>query len=450
MKISKAIVLGLGSSGMSASRLLAREGISVRVLERSVSQEMKKRSDELAAEGISVICGVTQIEKQHLVFSNDVLADVCVLSPGVPCDSEWVQCVKAEGVPLSSELDVGFARAKCPVIAVTGSNGKSTLVKLLDDTILALGLRSKPCGNYGEPLSAAVIGSGELDMLVCEVSTFQMECSSMFAPQTGVLLNVQPNHLDRHGDMATYADLKARMFCAMPSDGIAIVNETEVERVQRINPSIKIVSIGNGQLCDFRYIDGKVVGKGMEIDVSGTFVDNPVMGLTASAALAAVALNGWDVNVLEQCIRSFVPLDFRMQTVGELNGVIFINNSKSTTLASVEASLQIAGGRLRLIAGGKLKEKDLGWIKKMLAKRVISAYLYGEAGSALQTAWGDSITCEAFDNLEQAVLSAYKDAQRGETVILSPGCTSFDQYSGYAERGRDFNRVLEELRRKSE
>ena len=447
MKISRAIVLGLGSSGMSASLLLAREGASVRVLESSESDELKARTSELEAEGVEVLCGVEAIQKPHLMFSNGLLADVCVLSPGVPSDSKWAKAVESYGVPLSSELDVGFLRARCPVIAVTGSNGKSTLVKLLDDTINALGIKSIPCGNYGQPLSAAVMREDEPKRLVCEVSTFQMECSSLFAPQTGVLLNVQPNHLDRHQDMGTYADLKAQMFASMRADGVAIVNETELARVRRFNRDVRLISIGDSKTCDFHYADGKVIGKGFEIDVSGTFVDNPIMGLTASAALAVVVENGWATEVLEECIRGFVPLDFRMQPVGQIDDVAFINNSKSTTLASVAASLEMANGGIRLIAGGKLKEKDLGWIKKRLVKHVASAYVYGQAGSALAAAWSDSITCAVFDDLEQAMKQAFEDAQSGESVLLSPGCASFDQYSGYAERGRDFNRVLKELRR---
>jgi UDP-N-acetylmuramoylalanine--D-glutamate ligase len=447
MNISKAVILGLGSSGEAASLLLRKHGCAVRVLEQSGGDEIERRAAELLAAGVEVLVGLERLEPDHFTMSDGQLADACVLSPGVPADSAWVEPAAKLGIPLVSELDVGFSYADCPLIAVTGSNGKSTLVKLLNETVQALGMQSAPCGNYGDPLSDVVARETQWDRLVVEVSTFQMETSKVFAPQTGVLLNLQPNHLDRHESMDDYANLKAKMIARVPVGGVAVVHRDQVEMVKALGNLAELVTIGEGSESDYFYSEGVVEGKGKRIDVAGTFADNSVMGLTAAAAMAVVVENGWSTEALEGCIRGFEPLDFRMQAVGVIDGVKFINNSKATTLAALEASLRMVNGPIRLICGGKLKEKDLQWIKKSLVKTGASAYLYGQAGSELCAAWSDSISCEVFDDLHDATTGAFSHACSGDVVILSPGCASFDQYIGYADRGRDFNRVLEKLRR---
>jgi len=448
MSISRAIVLGLGSSGEAASFLLAAGGAKVRVFDNANNSVVLGRAEALRARGVSVSLGAVNLSADDFQI-NGSRADVCVVSPGVPCQSPWLQLADRLGIEVLAEIDIGFRAAGCPIIAVTGSNGKSTLVKLLHETIQLLGMRSAACGNYGDPISKVAAEKNGWDRLVAEISTFQMERSEVFAPQTAVLLNIQPNHLDRHGSMDIYVGLKAKMFAKMPSNGIAITNQDAVDAVANCNKDLRLVTIGNRNGVDFHYQPGKVSGKGAAIDVAGTFVDNPIMGLTASAALAVVVENGWAPEALEQTIKHFIPLDFRMQTIGQLNGVRFVNNSKATTLAALGASLQMVDGPIRLVSGGRLKEKDLDWIKNMLVKHVASAYLYGQVGDELAAAWGDAVTCGVFENLHQATQRALSDAESGDVVLLSPGCASFDQYSGYAERGRDFNRVVEEFRRES-
>jgi len=450
MKTSSAVVFGLGDSGYAVSMLLADHGWRVRVLDQSSGTNVQTRAAELNAHGLEAVTGCGDIGPSDFEFPGSGTAGLCIKSPGIPSDSPWLRAAEGAGVDVCSELDIGFSFCTCPLIAVTGSNGKSTLVKLIHETLTALGMKSLPCGNYGRPLSDVVRAGEEYDRLVVEVSTFQMEKSSLFMPQSGVLLNLQPNHLDRHGTIEAYADLKARMFANMTETGIAVVNIQELERVIRFNPAISPLTIGDDSNADFYYDEGIIRGPGVEMDVMGTFVDDPVMGLTAAAALAVVSGNGWDVDVLAECIRQFKPLQFRMQEVGLFNGVRYINNSKSTTLAAIEASLRMTGGTVRLVSGGRLKENDLNGINKMLVKSVVTAYVYGESGKDLARAWSDCIQCELFDNLEQAVRRASGDAQSGDIIMLSPGCTSFDQYSGYAERGRDFNRVIDDIRRRFE
>lgn len=450
MKTSSAVVLGLGESGYAVSMLLSERGWKVRVLDQSSGPDIQKRAEALKGCGVDVITGCIAAGAADFEFPGTGTAALCVQSPGIPVDSPWVRAAEAAGIDVCSELDIGYSFCTFPLIAVTGSNGKSTLVKLLHETLTALGLKSLPCGNYGRPLSDVVRSGEKFERLVVEVSTFQMERSSLFRPQTGVLLNLQPNHLDRHGTLEAYADLKARMFANMEQTGIAVVNIRELERVMRFNPALSPLTIGEDASSDFYYDRGVIKGPNVDMDVKGTFADNPVMGLTAAAALAVVVGNGLEPDALALCIRKFQPLQFRMQEAGLIRGVRYINNSKATTLSAIEASLLMTDGPVRLISGGRLKEHDLEGIKKMLVKRVVRAYVYGESGKDLARAWSGCVQCEDSDSLEQAVLKASGDAQRGDIVLLSPGCTSFDQYSGYAERGRDFNRVVECIRRKLE
>lgn len=448
--IKTAVVLGLGATGEAVSQLLHSRGARVRILESSSGPGVCARAEQLGAIGIESLTGIKDLSREHLVFQpGGVNADICVVSPGVPADSPWISAVQRLGIPPVSELDAAQYWCPCPVVAVTGSNGKSTLVKLLSDTLHNLGFAAQPCGNYGKPLSAVAAEAGENDRPVVEVSSFQMEWSSKFHPQTAVLLNLQPNHLDRHGSMEVYAGLKARLFSNMSVKDIAVVHEEQAGLVRSLNGHVRMVEIGAGRSSGYYYEKGYVKGGGCRVSLAGTYFDNPVLGLSAAAALAVVRENGWEVKALEKAAREFKPLRFRMEPAGEINGVRYVNNSKATTLSAVEASLKMVDGPVRLIAGGLLKEKDLSWIKKILEKRVSGAYVYGNAGSKLSEAWADCVKCRVFDRLKEALLAAAGEAAEGDVILLSPGCTSFDQYSSYADRGEDFNNILNELRRVS-
>jgi UDP-N-acetylmuramoylalanine--D-glutamate ligase len=414
----KALILGAGRSGQAANELLRSEGAQTLVLDESN----------------------TDVSSFKFQISN-FKPHVAVISPGFSLEHPWLKELAAHGVPLLSELELGWLRRPCPVIAVTGSNGKSTVVKWIADALTAAGQTAVPCGNYGFPVSAAVMQPGVPDWLVMEVSSFQLETVQDFSPDIGVLLNVLPNHLDRHGDMETYRALKLRLFEHMNESGTAILPFEIFQPLEEIFSIPGKVSFGTEKGADFRFADGKVG----EVDLSGTYFDNEVLGAAAAAVVAVGEVCALPSAVLESSARSFEPLPHRMQTVAEIHGVRFVDDSKATNLAAMCAALRMSRGRVHLIAGGRAKENDFSFAKDLLAQCVCRLYLIGEASAAMQAAWESCVECIPCQTLDQAVSVARESAAPGETVLLSPACTSFDQFGSFAERGDAFVREVSRL-----
>ncbi len=446
-----AVVLGLGASGLAATRLLRHEGVSVSVLDERSPAELGQEVEHLASQGATVRAGRSPGGGDlPLLESGTGIPDICIVSPGVRAGHPWLQEARDAGVPIISELELGASRCHLPILAITGSNGKSTLVKLCGLALELAGLRPVLAGNYGKPLCDVAMEQASFDRVVAEVSSFQLEHVRAFSPVAGVLLNVAPDHLDRHGDMEAYTQMKARLFHAMPADGIAVVEDSLRDVVSGLNPSISTWrTFGHGLQVDYRYQEGRITSPGAvpgpELELAGTVFDNPVMGLTASAALAVLTGLGIPCDALQAAVRSFEPLPHRMQPVAEKAGVLFIDDSKATNLAAMCGALQMVSRPVRLVAGGQFKEKDTGLPKELLAKTTKSTYLLGESAQMLGKAWGDVVACNQCGILSQAVKQAWREAEPGDVVLLSPGCASFDQFSGYHERGQVFQSVVAEL-----
>lgn len=369
-----------------------------------------------------------------------MIPDVAVVSPGFALTHPWVVDLKQRGIPLLSEMELGWSRRHCPVIAVTGSNGKSTLVKWLSEALALDGKRAVPCGNYGFPVSAAVMLPKVPDWLIVEVSSFQLETVQEFRPEIGVLLNILPNHLDRHGTMDEYFRIKCRLFEKMIDTDTAVVPAD-------LFPQMKCCggqnwkTFGSEETADVRFRDGRAG----QAELGGTAFDNDILGLAGAAAAAVCESCGVPPAFLAQAARTFEPLPHRMQTVAEIGAVKFIDDSKATNLAAMSAALSRCSGKVHLIAGGRSKESDFSFVKDLLARRVVRLYLIGEASSAMQTAWKDTVECLSCETLERAVRAAYEKAEPGETVLLSPACTSFDQFVSFGERGDRFAATVRNL-----
>lgn len=412
-KYKKALILGCGRSGRAVEALLRSEGATV----CSICQEL-----------------TPDYCYEDLHFD----PDVAIMSPGFSLEHPWVKDLIERGVPLLSELELGWSRRHCPVIAVTGSNGKSTVVKWLVDALVQSGHLAIPCGNYGLPVSAAVMMHDVPDWLVIEVSSFQLETVVNFRPDIGVLLNVLPNHFDRHGDIETYRALKLRLFECMRDTATAIVPMIGKNELPFSN---HWKTFGTEEGADYRFEAGRVNA----VDLRGTHFDNEVLGTAAAAVVAVAEACGLSAEDLVASARTFEPLPHRMQMVAEINGIRFIDDSKATNLAAMCAALRMSVGRVHLIAGGRAKEKDFSFAKDLLAQQVSHLYLIGEASPAMQAAWGETVPCLSCGTLEKAVSAVWECAGPGDTVLLSPACTSFDQFSSFAERGEVFVREVNRL-----
>ncbi|MBQ7190385.1 MAG: UDP-N-acetylmuramoyl-L-alanine--D-glutamate ligase [Kiritimatiellae bacterium] len=451
----RAFVLGTGVSGEAAAALLNREGAHVTVFDQGV-EKATESIRELRGQGVEFRFG-----------TGDVLplaeADLVVTSPAFPLEHPWITACAKEGRELISELELGARFWKGASLAVTGSKGKTSIVKFLSDTLNAAGVRASPAGNYGIPLCTLCLAEKPVQCAVVEVSSFQMEHTKTFAPDAAILLNVQADHLNRHHTMEAYRDLKLRMFAAMRPGAIALLPEGLADggavpqgvETWRFGSGTETCAPGEGRAG---YETGRIVltdpqGNRREISAAGSWFDNPVFGVSASAAVAVLAHLGLTDEQIANGLQSFQPLPHRMQWIGRSGaGVDFVDDSKATSLTAMMAAIRMVSARkeaqknggkqIILIAGGQLKEPDVNCAKEMLENFVKKVYLIGCCAKRMGEAWSSVVPCEDCGCMETAVERAVAEASAGDTILLSPGTASFDQFTGYRERGERFVKVV--------
>ena len=439
-----ALVVGLGGSGAAAAELLRDEGADVVVIDAGDHSGLQQRKAELEARGIRVMLGAKDVPAGSF--------DVGVVSPGIPVTSPWILDLRQRGIPVISELELGWSRRSCKVVAVTGSNGKSTVVKWMVESLQAAGLKAAPAGNYGPAVSAVVRERRDLDWLVLEVSSFQMESAVAFRPEVGILLNINPNHLDRHGDMQLYTQLKSKMFSAMHEKDVGLVPLSLLKSIKAFSGGKgRWRTFGAGARSDFRYEEGQVWANHRAVaDFRGTYFGNEVLGLAAAAVVGGLQACGVDPTCAVRAAHAFKALPHRMELIAESRGIRFVNDSKATNLSAMAAALRMMPGNARLIAGGLVKEKDFSFVKELLVERASGVYLIGQASEEMSSAWSGVVPCFVCGTLDAALRKAWNDARAGETILLSPACASFDQFRNYEERGDVFRKLVMGLVEESE
>ncbi len=407
-KDARAVVLGAGKSGLAAKKLLDFLNVKTTVLD----------GDSTFPE-----CDVA----------------LAVVSPGIPERHPWLEECARRNIPVMSELEFGFSFWRGRTLAVTGSKGKSSVVKLCADALNLAGDSAEPCGNYGTPLCEIVLAKSPPHWAVVEASSFQLEKVRRFRPDVSVFLNLQADHLDRHGTMERYARAKFNIFRRfVREDDVAVVDADALDKAAEmgIETPEDGRDAGSGVVVFGRVSEEATVPRELGYFSAG------IMRKAAVAATVALAAAGLSSEEIADGFRKFKALPHRMETIADKGGVAFIDDSKATSLAALYAALEMAGRPCRLIAGGRLKEDDLASQKKILAKYAKKVYLIGESSGRLYEAWKDVVPCEKCETMERAVASAAREAMRGEAVLLAPGCASFDQFSGYAERGECFARCV--------
>lgn len=411
-----AVVLGNGGSGKAAAELLRREGWCVRVLD----------GDDKWPDGDW---------------------DLCVTSPGIPLDHRWQVSARNKGIRVVSELQLGAERFRTMggrMLAVTGSKGKSSVVKLVAEAIGGI-----PCGNYGKPLCEVVLdfmGTDPLKMgtdpkksekipaAVVEVSSFQLETTDLppDAFEAAAILNLQEDHLDRHGSVEVYHALKRKLL------------DFATVKIVGTDPSKK----GSDP--------EKSEKKNSECDLfAGSYFDNPILQNNGKCAVALMRAYGLPDDIIRAAFAGFVVLPHRMQVVGEFDGVTWIDDSKATSISALIAGVTMAISlfsrnssdfassegsvpKVRLIAGGLAKGDDPVLATNCLSRGVAKVYLIGHCAAVFERAWKDFVPCEMCGTLETAVERARCESQGGDCVLLSPGTASFDQFKSYGERGDRF------------
>jgi UDP-N-acetylmuramoylalanine--D-glutamate ligase len=401
-------VLGLGRSGRAAAAALVRRGVEVVAADRSPGAD----AGRLAAEGVEVRLGS---EEESLLDG----VELVVKSPGVPAESPLAAAARARAIPVWSEIELGFRLlpGNNPLVGVTGTNGKTTTTELLAAIFRAAGREVEVAGNVGRALTDVALRIEPGTTVVCELSSFQLEDVHTLACDVAVLLNLEPDHLDRHGTFEAYRDAKLRIF----------------ERAR-----VKIVPRGLG-------LDG------IEFAADDPLPAEPhIPGAhnreNAAAATAAARAAGVDDAAIAEGLRTFAGVEHRLELVRELDGVRYVNDSKATNTAAARRGVAAYDAPLRLILGGSLKGEDFAPLARELPANVRSVYLIGEASDQLAEALdaaGREYTRDG--DLEHALAHAHADAEPGDIVLLSPAAASFDQFESFEERGDTFRRLVERL-----
>jgi UDP-N-acetylmuramoylalanine--D-glutamate ligase len=430
-------VLGAGLSGAAAAQLLKTEGANVTVLDSAEEKQLLKSTiDNLRAQNIRVICGPA-------ADADSGKYDFVVASPGIDPASALARNFSSGNVEIIGELELGWRSINLPIIAVTGTNGKTTTTELLAQMLNACGQRSVACGNIGKPLSEVAREGKKFDVLTVEVSSFQLETIKTFRPAIAIWLNFAPDHLDRYRSVSEYRSAKLRIFQNQIADDIAIVNA--IGNLPDI-AARKITFSAYTDRADFRLVEGSIV-----------YDDEPVLRLTQTklrgshnienlmATLAAGMARGLSFEKMVPPLSAYEPRPHRCEFVRQVGGVDYINDSKATNLDAVEKALLAQNKPIVLIAGGKDKGFDFKPLRDLVKQKVRSTILIGEIAKKVADDWTGAVKSEIAHSLADAVERAHAAAQPGEIVLFSPGTSSFDMFKSYADRGDQFRSLVQAL-----
>jgi UDP-N-acetylmuramoylalanine--D-glutamate ligase len=411
----RALVLGLARSGEAAALALTRRGVAVRAADRNEAVD----AGRLREAGVEVVLGADDPELLDGV-------DLLVKSPGVPAEAPLVTAARERGLTVWSEVELGFRLLANPILGVTGTNGKTTTSELLGAVFRAADRPAAVAGNVGRPLTGLDGSLPEDAWVVCELSSFQLEDIEAFRPRVAVLLNLTPDHLDRHASLDDYRAAKLRIFENQLPEDVAVVPR------------------------GFGPVPGRA--RRIEFAARDELPSEPAIPgehnrENAAAATAAARAAGISDDAIAEALRSFEGVPHRLELVREVGGVRFVNDSKATNPEAAERALSAYPPGVRLILGGSRKRSSYSRLAQRARESGVSrAYLVGEAADEIAEALalaGVRFTHAA--TLEQAVAEAYRDSEPGEVVLLSPACASYDQYRDFEERGERFRELVEAL-----
>ncbi|HSK22355.1 MAG TPA: UDP-N-acetylmuramoyl-L-alanine--D-glutamate ligase [Egicoccus sp.] len=443
--IRRALVVGLGTSGQAVARALHDAGVEVVMVD---DRPDHPAADGLAVAGIEVALGVAPLERLDGV-------DLVVPSPGVPERAPVLVAAAQRDLPVWSEPELGYRLHPRRLLAVTGTNGKTTVTELLAQMLQAGGLDAIACGNIGRPFTEAAAAAAVDAVLVAELSSFQLRFTHRLRPEVGVLLNLAADHLDWHPDLAAYGEAKARLWRAQQPGDWAVTNQadaTTVDLGDRFAPAGRAAFDGAAAVAHLGVgvADGHLVAAtpsftGPLLPVTDLTIDAPHHRANVAAAATAALLAGVAPAAVADVARTFHPGAHRLELVAEIDSVRYVDDSKATNVHAAAAALRSAPS-IVWVAGGLAKGVDLAALADDLGA-VRAAVLIGTAAPELAAVCASAgVRSEHADSIEAAVEAAARSARPGDTVLLAPACASFDQFSGYAERGERFAAAVRALR----
>ncbi|MFQ5669332.1 MAG: UDP-N-acetylmuramoyl-L-alanine--D-glutamate ligase [Acidobacteriota bacterium] len=455
--LRRPVVAGYGRSGRAAAALLARYGVPFTVTDR------RHLAEQIGADGLPSVDFMPQDEAGDCLRA----ADLVILSPGIDPRREPYAAVRRAGVPLISEVELGWRLVESPLVAVTGTNGKSTVTALIGSLLSASGYDARICGNIGTPLCQALADQGPRTRFVVEVSSFQLEGVQTFAPRVAVLLNITADHQDRYDDPRAYAAAKERIFARQSSSDFALFGADDAGARQAglclTDPDgPRPMPFGEhlGGLARSFSDHARVEDGWLTVRLGGRLhrvmpaSDLPLAGphnrRNGLAALAAALCLGADPDVLAPAVTHFRALPHRLERVAAPGRVAFVNDSKATNVDSTRMALSsFPAGRVLVILGGSDKGADFSRLADVLSRQSRRVYVLGEAAARIQAALASSLPAdlpvEAVEDLPEAVRRAAAAACPGDTVLLSPACASFDAYENFTQRGDHFRALVADL-----
>ncbi len=449
LKGKKVLVVGLGKSGLAAALFLRRRGALVTVSDVRSAEALAKEIPALIEAGIMVESGGHGL----LTFRRQ---DLIVVSPGVPLDTPELAQVKHFGLPVIGELELAARFLKGHTLAVTGSNGKTTTTTLLGEILKAGGLPTLVGGNIGLPVVALIDDSTEDTWSVLEVSSFQLETTVQFHPEIAVILNITPDHLDRHGSFENYCAAKERIFAAQTAEDFLVLNADNTpceDAAARSAAKVYWFSIEHPVDQGAWLEQGSVVYRAAE-DAPTEHV-MPLRGIPLKgghnienvlAAVVAARLAGIPADVIRHAVESFQAVEHRLEYVVTHNGVAYYNDSKATNVDATAKAIAAFSGGIHLILGGKDKNSDYTLLSDLLRERVSAVYTIGSAAAKIESHLRGVVSIYSCETLDKAVASAAAAARPGEVVLLAPACSSFDQFENYEHRGKVFKQLVKDLR----
>jgi UDP-N-acetylmuramoylalanine--D-glutamate ligase len=438
----KFLVIGLARTGLECARFLVGRGAQVAVSDLRPAAQLEQELQSLAALPISFFHGAEKLDWLQAV-------DCVVPSPGVAGENPLLREAVARRIPVLSEIELAYRFFRAPLAAITGTNGKSTTTSLLGAMMQASGRKVFVGGNLGTPFIAAA--SSEWDWGVLEISSFQLEWIERFAPRIAVLLNVTEDHLDRYACFADYRRAKERIFEAQSQTEFAVLNRDDpLVWVLKDRLKAQIVSFGLSEIdAGVFAANDAIVWRHRLQEETFPLARVKLQGAhnleNMMAAVAAAKLAGMARAPIQQTLETFPGLEHRLEFVRERNGVSYYNDSKATNVGAVVKSLAGFSNPVILIAGGVDKGGDYGPLAEGIKSRVRRLILFGAAKNLMAAALGHLTETAIVEDLPAAVRESAAAARRGDVVLLSPACSSFDQFRNYAERGKLFKSLVESL-----
>jgi len=445
LKGKKVLVVGLGKSGLAAALFLRQRGAHVTVSDMRSAAALAKEIPALLEHGIMVESGGHGL----LTFRRQ---DLIVVSPGVPLDTPELVQVKAFGLRIIGELELAAQFLKGKILAITGSNGKTTTTALTGEIMSVAGIETQVGGNIGVPVVDLIPQSSDDSWSVLEVSSFQLESTEQFHPQIAVILNITPDHLDRHGTFENYALTKERIFKAQTKADALVLNAENARAAAaaaRASARVYMFSIEEPVAQGAWVEDGAIVFRASTDGVIERIV--PLTGVPLKgahnienvlAAVCASRLAGAPPEAIARAIEGFQAVEHRLEFVATDNGVEYYNDSKATNVDAAAKAIAAFEGCIHLILGGKDKNSNYADLSDLLRKRVKAVYTIGSAAAKIESQIRGMVPIVSCETLDKAVAAARKAAHPGDVVLLSPACSSFDQFENYEHRGQVFKELV--------